>query len=51
MPSLYLVTGEDGANLVGYVERGGTAVVSFWSGIVDELDAVHLRPYGARSAP
>ena len=51
VPSLYLVTGEDGANLVGYVERGGTAVVSFWSGIVDELDAVHLGRTGARSAP
>ena len=51
VPSLYLVTEEEGAKLVGYVERGGTAVVSFWSGIVNERDAVYLGPYGALFAP
>jgi beta-galactosidase len=51
VPSLYLVTEEDGAKLVSYVERGGTAVVSFWSGIVDERDAVYLGPYGGPLRP
>jgi beta-galactosidase len=51
VPSLYLVTGEEGTNLVSYVERGGTAVVCFWSGIVDERDAVHLGPYGGPLRP
>ena len=51
VPSLYLVGPEDGANLVSYVEGGGTAVVSFWSGIVDDLDAVHLGPYGGPLRP
>ena len=36
VPSLYLMTERQGANLVSYVEAGGTAVVSFWSGVVDE---------------
>jgi beta-galactosidase len=51
VPSLYLAGQEEGANLVSYVGRGGTAVVSFWSGIVDELDAVHLGPYGGPLRP
>ena len=51
VPSLYLTAREEGANLVSFVERGGTAVVSFWSGIVDELDAVHLGPYGGPLRP
>jgi beta-galactosidase len=51
VPSLYLVTEEEGANLVAYVEGGGTAVVSFWSGIVDAHDAVHLGPYGGPLRP
>ena len=51
VPSLYLAGQAEGANLVSYVERGGAAVVSFWSGIVDEMDAVHLGPAGARCAP
>jgi beta-galactosidase len=51
VPSLYLVSEQEGANLVSYVERGGTAVVSFWSGIVDEHDAVHLGPYGGPLRP
>ncbi len=50
-PSLYLVTGQEAANLAAYVERGGTAVVSFWSGIVDEHDAVYLGPYGGPLRP
>jgi beta-galactosidase len=46
VPSLYLVTEAEGANLVSFVAQGGTAVMSFWSGIVDEHDAVYLGPYG-----
>jgi beta-galactosidase len=46
VPSLYLLTEEEGLNICSYVERGGTAVISFWSGIVGESDQVYLGPYG-----
>ena len=46
VPSLYLLSEAEGENLVAYVERGGTALISFWSGIVDECDRVYLGPYG-----
>jgi beta-galactosidase len=46
VPSLYLVTDDEGANIVAYVEGGGVVVVSFWSGIVDEHDSVRLGTYG-----
>jgi beta-galactosidase len=51
VPSLYLISEDEGANVVSYVERGGTAVVSFWSGIVDPSDAVYLGPYGGPLRP
>jgi beta-galactosidase len=51
VPSLYLVTEEEAANLCSYVEQGGTAVISFWSGIVDEHDGVYLGPYGGPLRP
>jgi beta-galactosidase len=51
VPSLYLVTEAEAANLRAYVERGGTAVISFWSGIVDEHDHVYLGPYGGPLRP
>jgi beta-galactosidase len=51
VPSLYLLSGQQAANLLSYVEAGGTAVVSFWSGIVDEHDAVYLGPYGGPLRP
>jgi beta-galactosidase len=51
VPNLYMVTEQEGVNLVSFVEGGGTAVVSFWSGIVDEFDAVHLGPYGGPLRP
>ncbi|MBQ1088872.1 beta-galactosidase [Streptomyces sp. B93] len=41
VPALYLMTEAAGANLKRYVEGGGTLVVSYFSGIVDEHDAVH----------
>ena len=51
VPSLYLVTADEAANLVGYVERGGTLVLTYWSGIVDEHDRVYLGPYGGPLRP
>jgi len=51
VPSLYLVTQDEAANIRAYVEQGGTAVISFWSGIVDEHDQVYLGPYGGPLRP
>jgi beta-galactosidase len=51
VPSLYLVTEDEAANIRSYVEQGGTAVISFWSGIVDEHDHVYLGPYGGPLRP
>ncbi|MFI9582006.1 beta-galactosidase [Streptomyces sp. NPDC052236] len=45
VPALYLATEAAGRNLRTYVENGGTLVVSYFSGIVDEHDAVHEGPY------
>jgi beta-galactosidase len=45
VPALYLATEATGRNLRRYVENGGTLVVSYFSGIVDEHDAVHEGPY------
>jgi len=46
VPSLYLLTEAEGRNICRYVEQGGTAVISFWSGIVNESDQVYLGSYG-----
>ncbi|MGW9114677.1 beta-galactosidase [Microbacterium sp. NPDC055683] len=40
-PAQYLLTAADAANLARYVEGGGTLVVSYFSAVVDENDAVH----------
>ncbi|MBR8639984.1 beta-galactosidase [Streptomyces tuirus] len=45
VPALYLMTRAAGNNLKAYVESGGTLVVSYFSGIVDEHDAVHEGAY------
>ncbi|GAA2768223.1 beta-galactosidase [Streptomyces paradoxus] len=45
VPALYLMTQAAGRNLKAYVEQGGTLVVSYFSGIVDEHDAVHEGAY------
>ncbi|MGI5423550.1 beta-galactosidase [Streptomyces sp. CA-179760] len=45
VPALYLMTESAGNNLKAYVEHGGTLVVSYFSGIVDEHDAVHEGAY------
>jgi beta-galactosidase len=45
VPSLYLTTAAAAANLAAYVRNGGTLVVSYFSGIVNEHDAVHPGGY------
>ncbi len=44
-PALYLVTDEQVANLDAFVSGGGHAVVTFFSGIVDEDDRVRTGGY------
>lgn len=46
-PHLYLVTDKAAANLTRYVANGGTLVMSFFSGIVDENEHVRLGGYPA----
>jgi beta-galactosidase len=46
-PNLYLVNGRAVENINRYVENGGNLVMSFFSGIVDEHDHVHLGGYPA----
>ncbi|MDG4767165.1 beta-galactosidase [Solwaraspora sp. WMMD406] len=41
VPSLYLTTSAAADNLHRYVDRGGTLLVSYFSGIVDAADTVH----------
>ncbi|GAB3973988.1 beta-galactosidase [Actinoallomurus acanthiterrae] len=45
VPNLYLVDEEAARGLERYVEDGGTLVMSFFSGIVDRHDRVHLGGY------
>ncbi|WP_062380192.1 beta-galactosidase [Demequina pelophila] len=40
-PASYLLTKDGAENLTRYVEGGGTLLVNFFSGIVDENEAVH----------
>ncbi|MGH3379605.1 MAG: beta-galactosidase [Actinoallomurus sp.] len=47
VPNLYLTSEEAARNLSRYVEEGGTLVMSFFSGIVDPCDRVHLGGYPA----
>jgi len=44
-PNLYLVRDEDAENLGRFVAGGGTLLMSFFSGIVDERDHVRLGGY------
>jgi beta-galactosidase len=46
-PASYLLTAAAGENLTEYVEQGGTLLVSCFSGVVDEHDAVHPGGFGA----
>jgi beta-galactosidase len=47
VPNLYLLGTDDARRLEEYVEGGGHLLVSFFSGIVDECDRVHLGGYPA----
>jgi len=47
VPNLYLLSGADAARLDRFVRDGGHVIVSFFSGIVDEADRVHLGGYPA----
>ncbi|WBB70155.1 beta-galactosidase [Micromonospora sp. WMMD812] len=45
VPTLYLVRDADAAALRRFVEAGGTALVTYFSGVVDEHDHVRLGGY------
>ena len=45
VPNLYLVSDRGAANLERFVEAGGTAMVSYFSGVVDPNDHVRLGGY------
>ena len=47
VPALYLVSDAGAENVRRFVERGGTALISFFSGIVDPADRVRLGGYPA----
>ena len=47
VPNLYLVRDEAATNLERYTQNGGTLLMSFFSGIVDENDQVRLGGYPA----
>lgn len=48
VPMLYLLREDFAAKLRAYVEKGGTLVVTYWSGVVDENDLCYLgdAPHG-----
>ncbi|NYI04415.1 beta-galactosidase [Allostreptomyces psammosilenae] len=48
VPNLYLVTDADAERLVRYVAEGGTLLMGFFSGVVDEHDHIRL---GGHPAP
>ncbi|MCR2784282.1 MULTISPECIES: beta-galactosidase [unclassified Microbacterium] len=50
-PAQYMLSAVDADNLNRYVEGGGTLVVSFFSAVVDEHDAVHAGGFGAVLQP
>ncbi|GLJ79484.1 beta-galactosidase [Microbacterium imperiale] len=50
-PAQYLLRSDDADNLNRYVETGGTLVVSFFSAVVDENDAVHAGGFGVPLEP
>lgn len=45
VPALHLVRDAEAAALAAFVADGGTALITFWSGVVDERDAVRLGGY------
>ncbi|SER10412.1 beta-galactosidase [Gracilibacillus ureilyticus] len=46
-PMLYMIKDGESAHIENYVKDGGTLVVSFFSGIADEQDHIHLGGYPA----
>jgi beta-galactosidase len=50
-PMLYLVTADGAANLRRYVEGGGTLVLTYFSGIVDEHDHIIMDPLDGGGYP
>ena len=49
VPALHLVSDADAANLVSYVDGGGTVLIGPYSGVVDEHDHIRLNGYGVWS--
>ncbi|HJS20990.1 MAG TPA: beta-galactosidase [Anaerolineales bacterium] len=47
VPNLYLVNDRSATNINRYVENGGTLVMGFFSGIVDENEHIHSGGYPA----
>ena len=47
VPSLYMVSDHAVSMIESFVADGGAAVVTFFSGIVDETDSIRLDPTGA----
>lgn len=45
VPMAYLLREETGKRMEQYVERGGTLVVTYWTGIVDEHDLCYLNGF------
>jgi beta-galactosidase len=45
VPCLYLVSDEQAARIARFVERGGTVLVTFFSGIADQDDRIRLGGY------
>jgi beta-galactosidase len=45
VPTLYLITDSDADRLRSFVDDGGTLLVGFWSGLVDERDHVRAGAY------
>src|SRR5699024_428796 len=45
VPTLYLVTDEDAANIASAAENGATVATTYFSGIVDENDQIRLGGY------
>ncbi|WP_433378102.1 beta-galactosidase [Actinoplanes sp. CA-142083] len=45
VPGLYLVTDQQAARITKYVQKGGTVLVTFFSGIADQDDRIRLGGY------
>lgn len=47
VPTLYAISDADAASLDDYVGTGGVALITFFSGLADEADALRVDPSGA----